>query len=253
MDQTPVDQTSVDRWGNRLLDALPEETSLLLKPHISRVLMRQGQMCVAVGQPVDHVYFPETGLIALAICTTTGQLVYTSVIGRHGAVGLQRAFGERRSLTRGFVLVTGWFYKVPAKELGVAFAMSEEARALVSRYIETRLVEANQYIACSVLHNGAARLARWLLLISDRIGSDRLPLTQNSIGKLIGIARTNVPALARQLKDGRTIRYTRGSITIINRKALKAAACECYDVVQRLYEGLSTPSVHRHDIRQSSE
>ena len=226
-------------FGNQLLDAFPEQSLLRLDPHISRIMMHDGEMCVDIGQPVDQVYFPETGLISLAISTKKRDLVYTSVIGRYGAVGLQRAFGERHSLTRAFVLVTGWFYRIPAEQLGAAFAESADARALASRYFETRLVEANQYRACSALHSAAARLARWLLLISDRIGNEQLPITQDSIAKLVGITRTNVPQLARQLNDLRAIRYRRGNITIVNRKALRTAACECYDVVQNLYAWLN--------------
>jgi CRP-like cAMP-binding protein len=127
--------------------------------------------------------------------------------------------------------------------------MSEEARAQASRYIETRLAEANQFVACSALHNASARLARWLLLLSDRLGAEQLPVTQDSIGKLVGITRTNVPAITRQLKDRGAIRYTRGRITIASRKALQTAACECYDVVQKLYDGLNGPSQKAGAVR----
>ena len=224
-----------DRRGNQFLAIFPDATLAFLKGHLSNVSLPQGAICFDAGNVTKRVYFPTTGLISLIICTQSGDLVEAGMIGREGAAGLQSAVARRPSFTRAIVQVPGLFWAIPAEPLRHAIEKSEEARALVNHYTEILWAEAQQLAACNAIHQASARLARWLLQSADRTGSNNLLLTQEFLGEMLGIRRTSVTLLAQEIQQRGVIKYSRGKIAILNRAALEANACECYQVIRRLY------------------
>jgi len=76
-------------------------------------------------------------------------------------------------------------------------------------------------------------LARWILMSQDRVLSDKLPLTQEFLGQMLGTRRSSVTVSAGILQKAGLISYTRGSVTILDRKKLEDASCDCYGIVQR--------------------
>src|SRR5262249_49471774 len=164
------DLDKMDRLNNRLLAAMPRSATTLLKPFIRQLMLPPGFVCLDAGEPIEQIYFPVSGLISQVVSTSEGEVVETAMVGREGAVGLQSAFGQRLSFTRAMVLVGGTFYAIPAEQLRLA--LSEEAKALVYRYVETELAEALQLAVCNAVHAGPARLARWLLQSADRTASE---------------------------------------------------------------------------------
>ncbi len=77
-------------------------------------------------------------------------------------------------------------------------------------------------------------MCRWLLQCADRSGSEQLLLTQESLAEMLGVRRTTVTLLAQELQKEGFVRYSRGRITILERVALEAHACECYHAIKRL-------------------
>lgn len=104
----------LDRWGNRLLAALPSETLALLERDLKQVTLTQGAVCFEPGDSIDQIYFPSSGMISLLVTTGNGDMVETSTIGREGALGLQSGLGERQSFTRATVQVAGKFLTIAA-------------------------------------------------------------------------------------------------------------------------------------------
>lgn len=94
-------------------------------------------------------------------------------------------------------------------------------------------MQAMQVAACNRLHEVPERLARWLLMSQDRIGGDRVPLTQEFLAHMLGTRRASVTVGAGILQKAGLITYTRGAVTILNRRNLEDAACECYQVITR--------------------
>jgi CRP-like cAMP-binding protein len=94
-------------------------------------------------------------------------------------------------------------------------------------------MQSTQLAACNRLHNVTARLARWLLMSRDRIAVDSMPLTQEFLGQMLGTRRASVGAAASELQSAGLISYTRGSVTILDRSRLEAAACDCYAMIQQ--------------------
>jgi CRP-like cAMP-binding protein len=217
---------------NRLLAAFPPEVLPQLEDELRPVPLAQGSLIFEAGEPIEHVYFPQTGLISLMVVTSDGSTVETSIVGREGAVGLHRGFGERRSFTRASVQVRGTFAVLHADRFQQIVNGSTTVRDLIARYTEVLWVEAQQRVACNALHDASARLCHWLLHIADRVGSDHLPLTQEFLAQMLGVRRTTVTLLAQAMQANGAIKYSRGHIVILDRPKLAASACECYHIVR---------------------
>src|SRR5215468_9464946 len=220
--------------GNRLLAALPEQAIALLAPDLRQVTLPQGVVCYGTGDPIDQVYFPQTGMISLLVTTGGGKIVETSSVGREGAVGLQCGNGPCRSSTRAIVQIGGNFWVISAPRFEATASRSAELRELIFTYTETLWAEAQQNAACNAIHDGSSRLCRWLLQCADRTGSEQMLLTQEFLAEMLGVRRTTVTLLAQELQKRGILRYSRGRITILDRAALEGCACECYEVIRKL-------------------
>jgi CRP-like cAMP-binding protein len=222
--------------GNRLLARLSEEAYALLEPDLQRLTLTQGVVCYGAGEPIDQVYFPDSGMISQLVTTGDGDMVETTSTGQEGGVGLQCGFGPRLSFTRATVLIAGRFWTISAPRFERAVSRSTALHDLVLRYTEMRWAEAQQNAVCNAIHDGSSRLCRWLLQCADRIASDQLLLTQEFLAEMLGVRRTTVTLLAQELQKRGMLRYSRGRITILDRAGLEASACECYRVIRDLPE-----------------
>jgi len=223
----------VDRWSNRLLRALPREPLALLEQDLRQVSLTQGLVCFEAGKAIDQVYFPLTGMISLLVATGDGEMVETGTIGCEGAAGLQCGLGESYSYGLATVQIPGNFATITAKRFREVASSSLPIRDLIYRYTEILWSEAQQSAACNAVHAGSARLCRWLLRTADCIDSNVILLTQEYLADMLGVRRTTVTLLAQELQSRGAIRYTRGRIHILDRGALEARACECYQAIKQ--------------------
>jgi hypothetical protein len=131
-------------------------------------------------------------------------------------------------MDRVVVQVPGRVVRLPAFRLRAATALSMGINDLVIRHAQANVAQVQQSVACNALHGVSSRLCRWLLMTQDRTRSDRLPLTQEFLGFMLGVQRSTVSGAAAALRAAGSIRYSRGQIEILDRERLKANACECY-------------------------
>ena len=228
-----LDRETMRRSGNWILAALPDSVFQQLEPDLRHVTLPQGTTCMDANDPIDQVYFPQSGMISLLVAI--GGMVETSSIGREGAVGLQCGFGPRPSFGRAVVQIPGSFSTILAARFERIVSCTPTLGDLIARYTEMLWTEAQQNAACNAIHDGSSRLCRWLLQCVDRTGSDQLPLTQESLAEMLGMRRTTVTLLAQQLQNRGILRYSRGRITVLDRVALQKHACGCYAAVKHDY------------------
>lgn len=219
---------------------MPRETLAVLERDLKHAALTQGLVCYEPGDAIEQIYFPTSGMLSFLVVTGDGETIETNAVGREGAAGLQRGLGRRRSFTRAVVQIPGRFSTIVADRFEQAVGRDTALRELVMRYIETQWAEAEQIAACNALHDGSARLCRWLLQSADRTGSEQLPLTQEFLADMLGVRRTTVTLLAQDLQKQGIVRYSRGRITIIDRAALETMACECYGVIKEASRSLAT-------------
>ena len=192
----------------------------------------QGAVFLEPGEAIDRIYFPQSGMISLLIVSREGDMVEVSTVGREGALGLHRGLGGRRSFTRATVQIPGRFSAIAAHAFERVSLSSPSLREMIARYTEMLWAEAQQLAACNAVHDASSRLCRWLLQSADHIDSSQLPLTQEFLAQMLGVRRTTVTLLAQELQKQGAVKYSRGKVTILNRKMLEDGACECYQVIQ---------------------
>ena len=218
---------------NRLLAALPLKMLEVMGRDLKEISFVQGRGIYEPGEPIDEIYFPQSGMISLLVVAKDGGAVETATIGREGAVGLHSVWGKRFSFTRATTQIGGKFSVIRS----AAFAQFADdytpVRDLIARYTEVLWAEAQQIAACNAVHDTPARLCRWLLQCADRIGSTNLPLTQDLIAQMLGVRRTTVTLEAQSLQHKGLIKYARGHINILDREQLERCACECYAIMQQ--------------------
>jgi CRP-like cAMP-binding protein len=227
-----ADVASPGRHGNRLLASLPQDALEAMRSELQNSSPERGRVLIEAGDDITNVYFPQTGMISLLIVTKDGDTVETSTIGFEGSFGIHSAFGPRRSLTRATVQIPGQFWSIKASRFGTISRDYPAIRSMAARYTEILWAEAQQVSACNAVHDAMARLSRWLLQSADRVGRDELPLTQEFLAQMLGVRRTTVTLLAQTLQSKGLVRYSRGKIVIVDRRALEDCACECYDVLR---------------------
>jgi CRP-like cAMP-binding protein len=230
---TVANGSMLGHQDNRLLAALPREMLDLMGHDLKQIPLEQGQAIYEPGARIDKIYFPQSGMISLLVVAKDGGAVETATIGREGALGLHAALGQRLSFTRATTQVAGQFSIIRASALGHLVQDHAPMRDMITRYTEVLWTEAQQLAACNAAHEASARLCRWLLQTSDRIGSQTVPLTQELIAQMLGVRRTTVTLIAQSLQAQGVIKYMRGRISILDREKLEHCACECYAVMQQ--------------------
>jgi CRP-like cAMP-binding protein len=233
---------------NRLLAGLTAPDLALLAPHLEQVGLLRGAILHQPEAPIGQVYFPLGGSVSLLAVMKDDKAVEIAGVGREGAVGLSAHSGPWHARTTAIVQVPGVASAISASLLRVAMIQSEHIRDVIIRYMETLSGQSQQLAACNALHSVEQRLARWLLQMSDRIGSVELPVTQDTISNMIGVRRTTVTIVAQQFQQEGLIRYRRARIIVTNPTALRALACECYEAckqAEQLVQGFGIELMRR--------
>jgi CRP-like cAMP-binding protein len=222
--------------GNRLLAALPPADFDLLAPDLEKVALDKDAVLSRTGDQIEHVFFPHSGAISLMIDMANGQTVATATVGCEGAVGLLSVLGPSPSASTAIVRAAGSASRIPASRFHAAFNRSPAIRHAVQIHIRAMLMQFQLGVACNALHPVKARMARWLLHFRDRIDHDVLPLTQEALSQILGVRRTTVTLLMRNLRASGAIRSERRGQIEIDRTRLAATVCECHYTMRREVE-----------------
>lgn len=223
--------------GNRLLAAVPVVDRGLLESDAQFVELAQGQVLFEAEEDVVITHFPLTGtMAALVVALEDGRTAEAASIGREGAIGGIISAGHKPAFARAIAVIPGPALRIETTCIEVAKESSLAVRGLFARYADALMAQILQSVTCNAVHSPQQRFARWLLMTHDRVGSAELPLTQETIGEMLGVHRTTVMRVARTLQDQGLIRYGRGQVAITNRAGLEQTACECYRAVARHFK-----------------
>ncbi len=223
---------------NRLLGTLSDAEYQRLVPHLEHVSLPLKQVLHKAGESIEYVYFPQGTMVSLISTLEEGSMVEVGLVGNEGVVGIPAALGDNIATTTAMVQLAGSSLRMEASLLKTEFGRGGSLQSLLLRYTQALYALASQNAACNRLHQLEERLARWLLLVCDRVESNELPLTHEFISKMLGVRRAGVTEAANSLQQAGLIRYTRGRITILNREELEAASCSCYGVIKGEYARL---------------
>lgn len=223
-----------DRIANNLLAALPRKDYLALLDGLEPVTLTYGSILYEPEEPISHVFFPVDCLVSLLTTVEGRKATEVDMVGREGMVGIPLALGVDVSTVRALVQGTGTAMRMSAARFHKAFQQCQPLQRELYRYTCAKLVVARQTVACNRFHPIQARLARWLLMTSDRLLSEEFVLTQDFLADMLGVLRAAVNRAAGSFQERNLIRYSRGKITILDRKGLEAASCRCYTRIEGL-------------------
>ena len=227
-----------DPKQNRLLAALPAADFDRLLPELELVMMQLGMVVCEPGIDMQHVYFPTTCIVSLLHHTKNGASAETAVIGNEGLVGVSLFMGGGSVLTRMVVNSAGYSFRLRKSILDEEFARGGALQQLLLRYTQALITQTSQTVVCNRHHSVIQQLCRWLLLNLDRLQSNELCVTQETIASMLGVRRESVGAAAGKLQGDGYIHYSRGHINVIDRFGLEARVCECYAGVKEEYDRL---------------
>jgi len=223
---------------NQLLAALSEGILLRWLPDLELVEMPLGTVLYESGEKAGFVYFPTAAIVSLLYVLKDGASAEIAVVGKEGVVGIFMVMGDGSTTSRALVQSGGQCIRMPARQFKREFNRATPILRLMLRYTHALITQMTQTAVCNRHHSLDQQLCRWLLLKLDRLQGDELVMTQELIAKMLGVRREGVHEAAQQLQEAGLIRYTRGHISVLDRKELERRSCECYATVKREYDRL---------------
>lgn len=223
---------------NRLLSGLSTQDLALLQSQLELCRIEKDQVLEQPQKPIEHVYFPESGVASLVAVGSANRRIEVGPFGREGMSGIAVVLGTDRSPHETRVQVSGQAHRVTAGALREVMRQSPSLQVRLLRYVQAFSVQA----AHSTLANGnltiEQRLARWLMMLHDRIDGDELPLTHDFLALMLSVRRAGVTIAVHMLEGRGLIRATRGLIRILDRQGLKALAQSSYGIAEAEYRRL---------------
>jgi CRP-like cAMP-binding protein len=214
--------------SNVLLRELTDADFARLMPALEPVSLSPGERLSGVGEPTRFLYFPESSLVSCHADMRDGKSAEVAMIGRDGVAGLTSLLGSRPVSHTLHVAVGGSALRIRREVFERELEHSHGLRQRVLAYVGEYITQISQRAACNTLHRTEQRFAVWLLLLTDRVGTDTVDITQERVAQHLGVRRAGISVLAGELQERGVISYSRGSTRIVSRHALVAIACECY-------------------------
>ncbi len=217
---------------NRILAALPHEEFARLLAHLENVFLEKGEIIYLTGDDIQYAYFLGSGLLSFLSTTETGSTIEVAMVGNEGIVGLPVILRNRTIPYEVTVQFAAEAFRIKADALREEFDRGKTFHELVLRYLSLLIDQISQSSICNRFHTLEETQSRWLLTVQDRVNSDSLNLTQETISHALGVPRTAVTMAAGRLQRAGLIRYSRGKILILDRARLEANSCECYRIIR---------------------
>jgi CRP-like cAMP-binding protein len=220
--------------NNRLLDSLSIDALKGLLPRLHPIVLPLRTILFEPEVTPTYAYFLTSGIASVVAASVEGGLVEVEVVGREGAVGALHLLGPGMVPTQCFMQLSGTALRMRLTELRTVFHESAEVRGRILEFVQAQSLTLSQIAGCHRLHEAEARLARWLLMVQDRVEMETLELTQTFLAEMLGSQRTTVSAVAADLQRKGLIEYSRGRVRIMDRSGLESTACYCYGVTRGL-------------------
>jgi CRP-like cAMP-binding protein len=237
---------------NHLLAALPPGEYSELRDEFEPVQLELGQVIYESGDRLSHLYFPTTAIISMLYIMENGGTAEIGIAGNNGLIGYALFMGGETTSSRAIVQIAGEAVRLNKVVAKKAFAAGGRFQDLLLRYTQSLITQISQTAVCNRLHTVEQQLCRWLLINHDQLVSNKLVMTQELIANMLGVRREGVSVAATRLQKRGVIKYSRGTISILDRTKLEAEACECYQVVMDEYDRLLGEYIPTNRVRSIS-
>jgi len=201
--------------------------------------MTSRQTVYEANQSIDHVYFPEEGVISLVSKMKNGAMVEIGAVGKEGMVGIPIFLGAKSNPLMAFAQVPGRALRMSTVDFKRELANGAALHQTLHRYTQALFSQLSQSVGCNRLHSIEQRCARWLLMTADRVGKTQFKLTQDFLAQMLGVRRASVNPILQNFQKKGMLHYKQGIMRIENRDTLERTACECYGIIREEYRKLT--------------
>ena len=242
-----------NRVLNQLLAALPAAEYSRLQPLLKPVAFTFKKTLYRRGDRIETVTFPSSGVGSMVNVMADGRIVEVATIGNEGFIGDTVALGGDIALSEVIIQVPGAdALSMSAAAFRAEFDRRGPLHKVVSGYLQALQSQIMQSAACNILHSVEERCARWLLMTHDRVDGDELHLTHEFLGTMLGARRPTVSLVLGTLAKAGLVQIGTKKITVVNRKGLEEASCECYEAVRSTFARL-VPAESRRESTQNQQ
>ena len=231
---------TITKTANQLLSALkPSDFSQVAK-RLTRVQLRPKQIVYKPNAPLDYIYFPEDTVLCLLTLMSNGDSIEAATVGREGASWISASVGARSMPCETIAVHEGTALKLAVEDLDREIKENRPFRDVLTEYSHALLIASMRTSACNGLHRLQERCARWILTTLDRVDGDHFFVTKEFLGQLLGSSRPMISVTVATFEKAGILNVKGRRVTVANRKRLKDASCECYDVIRHHYLKVGT-------------
>jgi CRP-like cAMP-binding protein len=228
----PVPVTRESVANNCFLASLPAKDFESVKELLDFVELETETVLWRSDEKGRFLYFPTTCLISLLYDSDSGNSVSIATIGRSGLVGTNIVLGGARTPDKAIVQLGGAAFRMVASSAKEELADCGDFQSLLMTFTQVLITRVSQNAICNRLHKIEQQLARWILDCCEELQTETLKMTHEQIANVLGVRRESV-SLAMAQHEGRgLIKGGRGRVTILDRKKLEDASCECFAIVR---------------------
>jgi CRP-like cAMP-binding protein len=224
--------------GNLFLDSLPEGTRSKLVPQLQHVDLPVKTSLFQAEEKPRYIHFMTSGMASVLTLMQTGEAVEMGLVSAEGFPEKLHLLGNQTGFTECFIQLDATALRMDFKQFQSQFWQDPALLQTVLKYVQFEALTLAQLGACNRLHEVEERLARWLLMVHDRLSQSELLLTQEFLSQMLGARRSSVNLAVGSLQRSGIIGNSRGKIQIKSRELLEGVACECYPVVEGLYRNI---------------
>lgn len=215
-----------------MLAGLSAEEYTRIEPDLETVSLNFGEIIYEFKGVIEHVYFPESGVLSIVGIAGDENLIEVGLLGREGLSGLPLFLGVPSSANKVIVQGEGTAKRMKADRARFHFARGGTFHDSILLFTHELFLQVTQTINCNRHHEVQQRLSRWLLMMRERAASNTLKLTQEFLSLMLGVRNQAVSRAAVRLQSEGSIKYSRGALTIVDQGQLESSACECYRMIK---------------------
>lgn len=230
-----IDEHRLNTSTNQLLGCLRSGDKELLAAQLTPVDLPIRQVLEKPHEPIEFIYFPENGIASVVAIAKQNEQIEIGMIGREGMTGIQVVLGNDRSPYRTFVQAEGSALRIKADDLRTAMGQNRRLRELLLRYVQVFMIQTSQTALANATALLPEKIARWLLMSEDRIGTKHIPLTHDLLALMIGVQRSGVTLAVGEMENRGLLAGKRALITILDRAALMEMAKGIYGQAEKEY------------------
>jgi CRP-like cAMP-binding protein len=218
---------------NEILRSIPDQEWQVISRKLRALEMPSHVVLHEPHQASKFLYFPQSGLISLVVFMQDGRTVEAGIVGNEGIVGMPAMMGYSRHPLQEVIQISGAALRISLTDFRKLAPRLPQLLVSANRYMASLGLQVAQTAACNRVHDLEQRMARWLLMARDRVGSNTLAITQDFLATMLGTDRPSVTLAEGVLAAAGAIEHVRGVVKLLDRQKLESCSCECYGVIFR--------------------